>query len=310
MEWFIYKMIIIDLLKNMLLFIDQRNAAIFAQLNYPEQEIPVALEYNSEQQKACLITKNGNKGSLFIINVTTPKIYRLPIEFPAPLQCAITSTFNFAYFIDDKSTLYCLDMTALTITPIGQPDDASCVGIAFADDKIYTAWETKENGSIAVLKTNGDFLAEYQLEGIPTNICIYQEKILVPFTESQVYGEGVAIFTEDSLPIYLSFQTPQSVKALRAYPCNITINPSTNTAYIINEDSSSLTMVDLTSNSISGAFSIGRSITNLYLLPNPNFAIATSNMFADLSVIDLVNQRLISMSNNDCEFANMLIILK
>jgi hypothetical protein len=310
MEWYIYKMIIIDLFKNMLLFIDQRTSAIFAQINYPKQEIPVALAYNSQEQKACLVTKQGDKGSLFIINITTPKLYRLPIDFPAPLQCSITPAFTFVYFIDDKSTLYRLDMTALTITPIVQPENASCVGITFADDKIYTAWETKENGSIAILKENGDFLAEYQLEGIPTNICVYQGKILVPFTESQVHGEGLAIFTEDKLPIYLSFQSPESVKALRAYPCNITISPATNTAYIINEDSCSLTMIDLLNNTISGAFSIGRSITNLYLLPNPNFAIATSNMFADLSVIDLVNQRLISMSNNDCEFANMLIILK
>ena len=310
MEWFIYKMIVIDLLKNMLLFIDQQTAAIFAQINYPKQEIPVALEYNSQEQKACLVTKNGDKGSLFIINVTTPKIYRLPIEIPAPLQCTITPNFKFAYFTDDKSTLYRLDMTALTITPMVQPDNASCVGITFADDKIHTAWEAKENGSIAILKENGDFLSEHQLDGIPTNICVYQGKILVPFTESQVHGEGLAIFTEDKLPIYLSFQSPQSLKALRAYPCNITINPTTSTAYIINEDSCSLTTIDLANNTISGSFSIGRSITNLYLLPNPNFAIATSNMFADLSVIDLVNQRLISMSNNDCEFANMLIVLK
>lgn len=310
MEWRLCKIIVIDLLKKMLLFVNQETAAIFAQIKYPEHEIPIALEYNHEQQKAYLVTKHEEKGSLFIINFVNPILYRLPIEFPAPLQCTITPTFNSVYFIDATSTLYCLDMTTLKLTPIAQPDNASCVGIAFANDKVYTAWETKEKGNIAIFKTTGEFLAEYPLEGIPTNICIYQEKIFVPFTESHIYGEGLAIFTEGNLPIYLSFQSPEFVKALHAYPCNITIDPTNNTAYIINEDSSSLTIIDLASNSITGSFSIGRSITNLYLLPNPNFAIATSNMFADLSIIDLVNQRLLSMSNDDCEFANMLIVLK
>lgn len=310
MEWRLCKIIVIDLLKKMLLFINQETAAIFAQIKYPEHEIPIALEYNHEQQKACLITKHGEKGSLFIINLANPKLYRLPVELPAPLQCALTPTFTFAYFIDATATLYSLDMTTLKITPIAQPDNAACVGIAFANDKVYTAWETKEKGNITIFKASGEFLAEYPLEGIPTNICIYQEKILVPFTESHIHGEGLAIFTEDSVPIYLTFQLPELVKALRAYPCNITIDPTNSTAYIINEDSSSLTIIDLANNSITGSFSIGRSITNLYLLPNPNFAIATSNMFADLSIIDLVNQRLLSMSNDDCEFANMLIVLK
>lgn len=310
MEWRLCKIIVIDLLKKMLLFINQETAVIFAQLKYPEHEIPIALEYNHEQQKACLITKNGEKGSLFIINLANPKLYRLPVELPAPLQCATAPTFSSVYFIDATATLYSLDMTTLKLTPIAQPDNASCVGITFANDKVYTAWETKEKGNVAIFKETGEFLAEYPLEGIPTNICVHQEKILVPFTESHLHGEGLAILTEENLPNYLTFQSPERAKALRAYPCNVTINPTSNTAYIINEDSSSLTIIDLTNNSITDSFSIGRSITNLYLLPNPNFAIATSNMFADLSIIDLVNQRLLSMSNDDCEFANMLIVLK
>lgn len=309
MEWCIYKILVIDLLKNMILLIDQKTSGILAQIKIPENHTPILLEYNREQQKACLITKHENNGSVFIINLTNYKLYRLPVDFPAPLQCTVAPDFQTIYFIDQTAVLQRLNMTTLTIAPIAQPDNATCVGIVYSNHKIYTAWEAKENGSVAVFKPDGEFILEYQLEAIPTNLSIHHEKLLVTYTESKLHGEGLAIFKEDALPIYLSFQPAETAKALHAYPCNIAIDSASNHAYIINEDSCSITVIDLNIDQIIGAFPLGRSITNLYLLPNPKFAIATSNMFADLSVIDLINQRLLSISNSNCEFANMLSVL-
>jgi len=89
----------------------------------------------------------------------------------------------------------------------------------------------------------------------------------------------------------------------------VAVAPDGNTAYVVNEDSGSITVVDLSTTDITGHISIGRSISNLTILPDCRFAVATSNMFADLALIDLVNERLLSVTASTHEILSPIIIL-
>ena len=124
-----------------------------------------------------------------------------------------------------------------------------------------------------------------------------------------LYGEGMAIFPLDEInaPTYLVIN-PADNCAISAYPCHIALNDEKSRAYITNEDSGSISMIDLLRHEIIASIQIGRSITTLSLLPDNRFAIAASNMFADLSLIDLVNRRLIAVSEIDAELSSWLCL--
>lgn len=310
MEWQDCKMITIDLIAHTVLFIENKTGNMLSQFPYPAKLMPTFLAVNDTQTKACLAAKRNEEGCLFILNLHTAQSYQLPVTLPAPLQITLDPDFKNAYFVSHTSTLYHLDLVTLSLKAFAQPSGATCVGIYLSKKRIYTAWETEGTGIIAVFSIDGEFLYEYKVSGIPTNICVNEDKIYVPFTQSNLHGEGLAILAENQPPIYLSIQPAGNANAPHIYPCNVTIDEEKNIAYVVNEDSGSITMVNLTDHTICDYFAVGRSITNLYLLPDTRFAVATSNMFADLSLLDLVNRRLLSITSNAHELSAMLAILK
>lgn len=309
MEWQNCKLIAIDLTGHQALLIENKNGTVLSRFNYPTAATPTGLAVHASGAKACLATKQENNGSIFILNLNSAERYRLPVDLPDPTQFAIDPEFKQAYFVSHESILYALDMMTLELKALAQPSGATCVGICLTGQHIYTAWETEAEGIAAAFSAAGDFLYEYKISGIPTNLCVWQNKLLIPFTESKTYGEGLAILSENTVPIYLTFQAPSATRALHVYPCNVTIDSTRNIAYVTNEDSGSITMIDLTDNSICDHFTIGRSITNLHLLPDTRFAIATSNMFADLTLLDLINQKLLSITERTKELSSLLAVV-
>ncbi|MEG6584330.1 YncE family protein [Dendrosporobacter sp. 1207_IL3150] len=314
MDWAKYKMLAVDAAAHTLLLIDGENGEILSEMSYPDTCVPTALVLAPEANKAFLPAAGTNgSGSLFIANLTNFTLYRLPMEIPHPSQFAITPCGTKAYLVDPGGTLYQVNTTEMTLTMLGQPENAACVGI-LADDKfIYTAWEHKNGGSIATFDCNGQLISEYSMPGIPTNITINKERILIPFTATSFTGEGLAVFDkslgDDLTPTVITIQCPMRTTGLKAYPCSVTVAPDDCTAYVINEDSGSITIIDLSTSSITGHIALGRSISNLYILPDSRFAIATSNMFADLTLIDLVNERVLSVAASNQEILNYLAIL-
>lgn len=307
MDWCNEKLLTIDLKANRLLYIDQKSEQIIKSFAYEPAEQPILLAFDNKKKKVCLLTASKSAGHFYIIEPRTKKSYCLPKEIPAPVQAAITSDFTTAYFVDASSTLYKFDLHSFLLTPLVQPDAGTCIGITCEGDRIYTAWEAANTGMIAIFDNSGTLIDEFTLEGIPTNIHLYNEDILVPFTSSPAHGEGIAVFAPTKEPRYLSFHPAESVKAIRTYPCNLTIDSAQKIAYVINEDIATLTYIDLTTYTIQDCFPIGHSITSLYLFSDTRFAIATSNMFADLTVVDLVNKRLLSISNTNYEFSHLLL---
>lgn len=309
MDWENCKLFAVDLSLHKVLLIDNQTGEIICRYDYPSAASPVFLGVHAANAKACYAVREKRGGSIFVLDANSPKSYRLPVDLPAPAQFTIDSAFKDAYFVSADSVVYHLDMRTLRLKAFAQPSDAVCVGIFLSEKKIYTAWETGGEGIIAAFSTDGDFLFEWKVAGIPTNLHVWRGQLFIPYTESKTYGEGLAVFEEGKPPAYLTFQAPAATRALHVYPCNVTIDESKNIAYVVNEDSGSITTVRLGDLSIGGYFTVGRSITNLHLLPDSRFAIATSNMFADLSMLDLVNQKLLSVTDRAQEFSNIIAVL-
>lgn len=314
MDWAPYKMLMIDATAHALLLVDGVNNEVLAEMAYPDLFIPTTLSISPDAAKAYLPAagKNGS-GALFIANLHNFSLYQLPIELPHPTQFTLAPNSETAYLVDPGGVLYALDTVAMSLTKLGSPDNASCVGITADAQAVYTAWEHKNSGSIAIFDNQGRLIKEHAVSGIPTNISLNNNRILVPFTASTFTGEGLAIFDQnkqdDSIPAVITIQCPARTHGLKAYPCSVAVAPDGKTAYVVNEDSGSITVVDLSTSDITGHISIGRSISNLTILPDCRFAVATSNMFADLALIDLVNERLLSVTASTHEILSPIVIL-
>lgn len=307
MPWPPCKFIAVDLAESAAYLLDNTTQDAFGRFPLPKGSVPAGISLG--EGKLCLAVRSSGEGSLYIISPPSAQMYRLPLSFAPPLQFAADGALQCAYCVAEDATLYRLDLVALTSQALAQPADATCTGIAVADGKVFTAWETDDGeGVLTVFAAAGEFLYEYKIPGIPTNLLVRDGAAYLTFTDSKIYGEGLACIAENELPRYITIHSPETANALRAYPCSVTIDSVQNRAYVVNEDSGSVTIVDLRSESVSGSFSVGRSITNLYLLPDRRFALATSNMFADLSLLDLVNQKLLSICDSR-EFSALLAVL-
>lgn len=314
MDWAPYKLLLVDATAHALLLVDGVKGEVLAELAYPDGYVPTALALTQDSAKAYLAAAGNNGGGcLFIANLHNLSLYPLPLELPHPMQFTLMPDRSTGYLVDPGGMLYAVDTIAMTVTNIGHSENASCVGITADDQAVYTAWEHKNSGSIAIFNHQGRLIKEHAISGIPTNIALNGSQILVPFTASSFTGEGLAIFEQnkpdDSIPAVITIQCPMHANALRAYPCSVTVGSNGQTAYVINEDSGSITTVDLKLAGITGHIILGRSISNLHLLPDSRFAVATSNMFADLTLVDLVNGRLLSVNASSNEILNYLAVL-
>lgn len=312
MEWGDCQLLAVDLTERQVVWIHQSTGELIAAIPFEDGFLPAGLTLNAEKTKACMPAIEKDTGTIFIFDLSCKKSYRLPLQLPAPQQCSISPDFSKIYFSAPDATLYEIQLATLTARPFAQPDDGICAALAVdAAGNLYTAWESNSGGTLAVFSPEGLLSFEQSLDGIPTNLHLTEADILVPFTESSTYGEGLAIFPMNQIetPVYLTVHASTLDGTPRAYPCHATVRKDQQIAYLVNEDSASITVIHLQKRKIIHSFSLGRSITSLYLLPDERFAIAASNMFADLAYIDLINGKLLSIAQSDHEFSRFIAVL-
>lgn len=309
MEWQDCKFISIALSNHKVYIVENKSGNIIGNFSYPTTMLPTALFVHNSRTKACLTLTENTTGAIYILHLDKMKSYRLPVKIPAPLQFTITPDFNAAYFVSNDATLYHLDIATLACKPLAQSEGAVCAGIIAANDKLYTIWENNGKGIITVFSKEGIPVYENELSGIPTNISVNNNEIIVTFTESAEYGEGIVFLTETSQPQYLTIQNLTTPYMPHIYPCSITLNKQADLGYVVHEDGGLISVIDPIHHTVHKTFSVGRSITHIHLLPDERFAIATSNMFADLSLLDLINSKLIAISESPQEFSNLLAIV-
>lgn len=260
-------------------------------------------------------------GALFIIDLADRALQKMPLELPHPLQFALLPEKQTAYLVDAENTLHAIDLAALSITAWGSPlgEEIACVGLEANSLGLYTAWEQGPSGVALAFDFQGNLLYQQELPGIPTNIILGSDgQILIPFTTVNYTKEGIILIkqnrdpADENTPAVITTKCclcSNTASPYAIYPSHAAIAPDGHTSYIVNEESASLTVFDLTTATITGHIQIGRSISYLHILPGGKFGLASSHMFADLCLIDLVNGRLLSTTNSAREILGYIAVI-
>jgi len=318
MECLAYQLLVIDDTTHSLLLVDSPNGKIIAEIPYPSGLTPTELFLTPDFTKAYLpvVGKNGS-GALLVANLEKRSIYRLPMKLPPPIQFTLGADGKWAYLSDPDGTLYALDIPTMSLKNLGNPANATCVGLAADHDAVYSVWELSDQGTLAVFNLKGQLIGEHTLPGIPTNITLDAcGHIFIPFTTTNFTIEGVLCFTkttsDDGTPAVLPAERciyPYSTSPAAAYPSHVATWPDEHLAYVVNEENSSITVIDSNTAAILRHIDIGRSISCLHILPGGDLGIATSHIFADLSMIDLRNGRLLATTDTKRELLAYMAII-
>ncbi|SMD09137.1 YncE family protein [Sporomusa malonica] len=310
-----YKLLAVDAATHAIIIADGLSGEIVTELAYSPELSPTELVVTPDYTKAYLpcAATNGKNGIL-AVNLTSLSLYRLPISIPYPAQFVLPETSaTTAYLAEPCGALYRLDLTTMSSQALGAPaTKSSCVGLAADAEKIYAAWEHHAGGTVMELAPDGTISWQYDIAGIPTNIILAANRLIVPFTNTAFTGEGVALFNlskKRTSPAVVTIQCPSCPSSLAAYPCHAAVAPDNQTAYIVNEDGASIFVINLNTAQIVDRLAIGRSLSRLYLIPGTELAIGTSNLFADLSLIDLASGPLLAVTNTKRQLLSTIAIL-
>jgi len=315
-----YRILAIDGAARTLLLIDYTTNEILSATSFPENLAPVAIASPAAilKEGPVLIAAAGGPagGALFRFIPGRTALDMLSDFVPRPDFVALSPDGRTGYLATSSGKLFRCDLETAQTAALGNPqqEGTRCTGLAAGPGCFYTIWEYPGGGVLLRHSANGRPLAEWSVPGTPTAVSTAgPSRILVPFTAGPAAGEGLAIYDSETAGqprAVVTVQCPLTAKAHRAYPSWAAATADASTAYLVNEDSASLTVIDLAAGTATGHIAVRRSLSALYLLPGETMAIATSNQFADLSLIDLVNGQLIGFTDEPGrEFLTSLAVL-
>ena len=305
----------VDAATHAIIIADGPSGEILSELTFASILTPTELAVTPDYSKAYLPCAGTNgKNSLLAVNLASLSLYTLPLAIPYPAQFVLAETDpSAAYLAEPGGSLHHLDLTTMSSKLLGSPaPKASCVGLAAANGKIYTAWEHSAGGTVIELGIDGAISWQYDIAGIPTNIIFAGTRLIIPFTNTAFTGEGVALFNlnrKTASPTVITIQCPSCPGGLAVYPCHAAVADDNKTAYIVNEDGASIFILDLETAKIVDRLSVGRSLSRLYLIPDSQLGIGTSNLFADLSLIDLTGGPPLAVTNTRRQLLSNIALL-
>jgi len=297
-----HKLLLIDALAHTVLLVSNPKGEIIAEWPLPQGFSPVDIRVNHKLQQAYL-TMAGSKGLGLLCTLDLSSLSALSqLEIPHPAQFSLAPGSNNFILAAPDGNLY---LTQKNSAPLnwGKPEGANwCAGLATADSNLYGVWETTGGGILAVFDTDGQQLQKHFFGATPTNIIADDYgRLLIPFTANHFSGEGLILLSQHSIDNFsgtILSQCSRCATLAPVYPIHVVVSPDGARAYIANEESGSISIVNLETRKYIDAIPLGRSISRLALVPGGKFAIAASNMFANLSLVDLVNRRLVAFTND------------
>ena len=296
-----YKLLVADTENAAMLLISGKDGEILREWPLPSEFTPIDVCLSTTADCAYIPAVNSDRGALFILNLNNG-LSQLPLNLPAIERFAVGPQADQAVLATRDGSLFLLDIKQRSLNLFGRcGSPTSCVGLATDQDLIYTVWQQDGNGILATLTPDGTLIEERLLPGLPTNLTLGKTNLYIPFTTAEIGDEGVIILKKRQLadvPAVIPLNHCPSKAGFKIYPCYAAISPDESTAYIVNEDSVNVSIIDIDRMEMAGFIPVGRSVSFLALLPDAQFAVAGSFMFADLSLIDLVNRRLLSMTDN------------
>lgn len=310
-----YKFLVIDTEASSLLLTDGASGEILEEWTLPRDFMPLDLQLDADKTIVYIPAINAtDRGALFTLNLLDRRLSRLPLDLPSIERFALGPAKGSGILATRDGALFTLDSCRKNLSLFGRScSPSTCVGLATDQTFIYTVWQHEANGILAVFSGDGHLVEERFLPGLPTNLIVSAGYIFVPFTAAGAGSEGLIILAKSGLaeaqPKIITVQHCPAEPAFRTYPCYVAITPDETTAYLVHEDSATISVVDVTQAAITGYIPVGRSLSYLTLLPDTKLAVAGSNMFADLSLIDLVNQKLISLTDTERELFGQIAVI-
>ena len=314
MEALPYKLLVVDTESSAILLTEGKSGEILAEWPFEIECTPLDIQINQAESIAYIPAMNREgRGVLFTLPLPAGQLRQMPLDLPPIERFAIGPQAGQAVLATRDGALFLLDIENRKLTLFGSSGSpTACVGLAIDHDAVYTIWQHEGNGILAVFSPAGQLLDERLLHGLPTNLSQSKQYLFIPFTAAQTGDEGLWLLTKTlpaSPPTTIPLHHCASEAVFRTYPCYVAVTPDETLAYVVHEDSASISVIDIASASVSGYIPVGRSLSCLALLPNAQFAVAGSYMFADLSLIDLVNRRLLSLTDGERELFGQIAVI-
>lgn len=314
METLPYKLLVVDTEISTVLLTDGESGEIIREWPFPGEYCPVDIQLTADSAIAYIPTINRHgRGTLFSIALPAGELTPLPIDLPAIERFAAGPQLGQAVVVSREGALFLLDINRCHLTSFGcSGEPTACVGVATDTSAVYTVWQHEGNGVLAVFSLDGQLRNERFLPGLPTNLSQSRQYLYIPFTTAAAGEEGLFLLPKEwteAAPTMIPLHHCPDEASFRIYPCHVAVTPDETTAYVVHEDSANVSVIDVTNARVSGYIPVGRSLSCLTLLPDSQFAVAGSFMFADLSLIDLVNRRLLSLTDSERELFGQVAVL-
>ncbi|SDF61003.1 hypothetical protein [Sporolituus thermophilus] len=269
-----FRLLAADTEKRALLIVHGPSGAIAAEMAYPDGFTPTAVAVTEDGSRAfAAMAGSGGAGALFVLNLRSLSVYRLPVEIPHPAFFALIPGAPLAAVIEPSGTLYRLDTRDLTIRCCGQPGIVTCcAGLAVDRTGLYTIWESEAGGILACFSHCGNLLYDRLLPGVPTALCRQGETTLVLFTGADG-RKGLALYRDGAAGIApgLAWLPPGPM-----WPGAAALSPVGDRAYVAGEGTGTLFIFDLSRLTVTRTIDIGLPLSSLCLLPGGRYAAAVS----------------------------------
>lgn len=310
-----YKLLVIDTENSSVLLTDGDKGEILSEWPFPKGYTPLDIQLNADRTIAYIpaSSKNG-RGLLFSLLLADGQLVSLPLDLPPIERFAAGPQLGQAVLATPEGELFSLDISSRSLFFFGRSGlPSACVGLAADREAIYTVWQHEGNGILAVFSVDGQLRDERFLSGLPTGLSQSDHYVFIPFTAAQSGDEGVMQWKKSELadgpPARITLHHCPDEAAFRIYPCYVAVTPDETIAYVVQEDSASISLINVQTASVCGYIPVGRSLSCMALLPDSQFAIAGSYMFADLTLIDLVNRRLLSLTDSERELFGQVAVI-
>lgn len=297
-----FGLILADMAQHTILLVDGNTSEITAELPYPPAYRPQSFVPAPPHAVYITATQDGSAGGVLKLALAAPTLSVLTAALPAAPTAAAWDAERRLLFVAHAGAGLCNIDEQGTVTPLDGQISGEIVGLIATGGLLHAAIVRDAGGALLTLDETGRAAAIWEVAGTPTNLHLTPDKhtLAMPFTATAFTGEGLITFplAADGLP-----QAPQiihiqcsSMVGLHAYPCYAAFSADSRLAYVVNEDCATISVLNLAAHTAGGCIPIGRSISELHLRPDGRLAFATSHLFADLTVIDLVNGRPLAAS--------------
>lgn len=294
-----FRLLIVDLTARSLLIVDGATNMIIAELPLSSDEAITAICPSADGSRVYLpAAGNAGKGSLYVLNLLTTSIYRLPVTIAHPAWFTLAD--QTAYLADPSGQLYALDTVSLAVKEWGNPVlDAQCAGLAASSAAVFSLWESETDPQAIVFSLAGEMKGCVSLPGTPVALTVSADGNAYAacwLADNAIDLVSIPAVPAESLPACSRLVCPVCRQVLTGYPSALV---NANQTLFVVTDEGAFTAVDLVSRQPVSHAVLTKPLDSLHLSPDGRRAIGHSLARGDLALVDLEGGRIIAMTATD-----------